>query len=100
MAKKTLVLSKLDVMSVAKIEAVLMFVVGIIYGVLASFFIPFKVEAITGSLGLAAGLGFASLIIMPILYAVVGFFSGAIGAFLYNIAADKIGGIKMEFKSK
>ncbi len=35
---------------------------------------------------------------MPVMFAIFGFIAGAIGAFLYNLAAGWFGGIKMDFE--
>jgi hypothetical protein len=43
---------------------------------------------------LAFGTGFALL--MPVLYAVMGFIFGVVGAFIYNILAKWVGGIEVE----
>lgn len=82
-------LKKLGVLSVAKIEAVIMAIFGFIFGI---------IFAITGTAFGGPAFGILSIVVFPIMYAVLGFVSGAIGAWLYNFAADKIGGIDMEFK--
>jgi hypothetical protein len=42
------------------------------------------------------GLGVASIIIVPIMMAIMGFIMGAIGAFLYNVAAKYVGGVQLD----
>jgi hypothetical protein len=42
------------------------------------------------------GIGIAMTIGMPILYAVMGFTMGVIGAWFYNVIAKWIGGIQVE----
>jgi hypothetical protein len=37
---------------------------------------------------------------MPIFYGLVGFFTGAIGALLYNLFAHLVGGIELELEQK
>ena len=44
----------------------------------------------------AMGLGFASIIAMPIIYGIMGFIGGLIGGVLYNLIDKIIGGIKIE----
>jgi hypothetical protein len=46
------------------------------------------------ALFLAMGLGFA--VFAPIFYGVMGFLTGAVGAFLYNLVASWVGGIQIE----
>jgi hypothetical protein len=42
------------------------------------------------------GLGIGFAILVPLIYAVMGFVSGAIGALIYNLVASWIGGIEVE----
>jgi|HubBroStandDraft_1064217.scaffolds.fasta_scaffold86509_3 transmembrane protein DUF3566 len=43
---------------------------------------------------MAFGTGFA--LFMPVLYAVMGFIFGVIGAFIYNVIAKWVGGVEVE----
>ena len=43
---------------------------------------------------MALGTGFA--LFMPVLYAVMGFVFGVVGAFIYNVIAKWVGGIEVE----
>ena len=45
-----------------------------------------------------AGFGLLMLIIIPIMYAGMGFIFGVIGAFIYNVVAMWIGGIEVELE--
>ena len=40
--------------------------------------------------------GVASIIVMPILFAILGFVIGVIEAFVYNIVAKKFGGVMLD----
>ena len=56
---------------------------------------------VLGSLfGDAGGVGFVggfmAIITMPIMYGIFGFIGGAIQAFIYNLAAGFIGGVRIE----
>jgi len=89
------VIKKVDVLSLAKFDATIGFVIGLIWGLALILF----GDAVASVLRLSvpgAGFGIASIIISPILYSIVGFIAGAISAFLYNIVARFIGGIKIE----
>lgn len=46
--------------------------------------------------GLVAGAGVAAVIILPIVYGVTGFAMTLIGAWLYNLMADVVGGLSVE----
>jgi len=75
----------------------------VLYGILGLIFIPFFLfmTALTSQIPaeqrtgiVAMGAGFA--ICAPILYAIMGFIIGIIGAFIYNLVAKFIGGVEVE----
>jgi hypothetical protein len=75
----------------------------LVYGALGLLFLPFfLVISLVGSqmpgpqkVGfMAMGVGFA--VLMPVLYAVMGFVLGCLGAFIYNLAAKWVGGLEFE----
>jgi hypothetical protein len=90
-------LKRIGVMSVAKLQAVIMAVAGLLMGLGVAFFgmigamIP---GADVGMMGMSLGL--VSIIAVPVGYAIIGFVSGAIGAVLYNLFAGLVGGITLE----
>jgi|SRR3989344_5094561 len=96
------VVKRIGVWSVAKLEAVLMAIMGLIFGV-----IYFVMSLIIGALGLGngdaasfgllAGLGVLGIIFLPIFYGLLGLVMGALSAWLYNVIAGWIGGIEIEF---
>ena len=47
---------------------------------------------------IANGTATAMIIVMPIFYGLIGFIFGALGAWLYNLMAKWIGGVKLEFE--
>ena len=100
-------LKKIGVLSFAKLQAVIMAIVGLIAGILYSFgglIIDVLVSigwissasASTPGLGFGTVLAFGALIGMPIIFATVGFIVGLIEAFLYNLFARWFGGIEIE----
>jgi hypothetical protein len=75
----------------------------LVYGVMGLLFCPvFLVMSLMTShlaqqqrVGMMVfGTGFA--LMMPVIYAVMGFVFGALSAFIYNVAARWIGGIEVE----
>ena len=101
-------ISKMGVLSVAKIQGVIGLVIGLIIGVIYGLIIIayslFGAGMIGGEAGYAVGgggvvLGIAMMIFFPIMYGILGFIFGAIGAFVYNIFAGMIGGIEMEVEN-
>jgi len=92
----------IGIMSAAKVSAVLSAIWGFIAAVIGIAFLA-PMAAYAGQAAgfafagpLMLGLGIASLIIVPILMAVIGFIMGAIGAFLYNVVAKYVGGVKLD----
>jgi len=85
-------LTAIGVLSLAKLLAGIMASVGLIAGVLyAGIGAIYDIRRV----GLNPGSALACLAIigMPILFAVAGFSVGALGAFLYNLVAAKVGGM-------
>lgn len=86
---------KFRVLSVAKIS-------GVIYAAMGLVFIPVAFIVIAAGLteGGAAGVGgvlggILVAVAAPILYGAMGFVLGGLGAWIYNLVADRIGGIEV-----
>ena len=88
-------LKKIGVLFLAKLQAIIMAVAGLIAGILYSFG-GFIYDVFTIGINGGTALAFLALIGMPILFAMVGFIAGAIGAVLYNLVAQWFGGIEMD----
>ena len=79
-------------------------VLGVLYGIFSLIIMPFVLLAffIGGKAGTATpaffgfGLGFA--IMLPVLYAAVGFIGGIIAAAIYNLVAKWTGGLEFEVR--
>ena len=100
-------LKRVRLFSLAKFQAVLMALVGLVAGILYSFggfIIDVLVSAgwITSSetpgLSYGTALAFLALIGMPIIFATVGFAVGLIEAFLFNLFARWFGGIELDLE--
>lgn len=99
---------RFSVLSVAKIQGLLMFVMGLIVGVIYGLiFMLFgaALSALAPSGGDQAMGGVGSIVVglmfmigFPIAYGFLGFIAGAIGALIYNAAAGIVGGIKFELE--
>lgn len=98
---------RFGVFSVAKMYGLLLFVFGLILGVIYGLiFILMGVSMAAlspGNEGTAGGIGTAAMgvgfvIGIPIFYGVFGFIGGAIGALVYNGMAGVIGGVKFELE--
>jgi len=91
-------LRSVGVLSCAKI-------MGAIYGSLGLLFLPFLL--LGGLAGLMAGKGseaisgiamLAIAVFAPVFYAALGFLMGAFSAWIYNLFARWLGGIRLELK--
>lgn len=98
-------IKRLDVFSVAKMA-------GITYGAISLLFIPFiLVFGVVGAFanargeaaGAAGGVAVVVMVIMallfPVIYGLMGFLMGALMAFVYNLVAEKFGGIQFELSA-
>ena len=81
----------------ALIEAILAFVVAIIYVATMGAFIA-KIPGVAEQAGIIAGLGIAALILFPVVTFILVFIVYAIFALLYNVLAPRVGGIKLELE--
>jgi len=77
-------------------------VLGVLYGILSLVIAPFfLLAAVFGSKSGTAfpaifGVGFA--IMLPVIYAVIGFIGGIIAAAIYNLVAKWTGGLEFEVR--
>lgn len=89
---------RLDVISVANISGILYAIMGLFGGLMLAFVSMFD-AAFAGEYDpLGFGLGFFSILILPIVYGAIGWVSGVITAALYNLLARWTGGIKVELE--
>ncbi len=94
-------MKQLNVMSVAKVGAILGLVWGLIEGIILALVIiamsPFARAVHPLLTALGAGVVFVLAIVIGL---IVGFIGGAIWAFIYNVAATHVGPIEMELEMK
>jgi len=106
MAEMTI--KRFGVWSVAKINAVLWFIFGLIVGVIYGLFFmlfgaamsslaPERDAAAMGGIS-SVVTGLIIMVAMPMFYGITGLIAGAIGALVYNLLAGVIGGIKFELE--
>jgi hypothetical protein len=87
----------IGVFSTAKLMGLCYFAFGLL--VSPFFLLMGFLQQLTGAretLGAIAGVAMA--VIIPFCYAILGFIGGAVGAFLYNLFANWVGGIQVELK--
>lgn len=89
-------LKRIDPTSLAKLQAVVGAALGLIVGALVSvgFLAGGGTMASMGVMERAFGL--AAIVAFPLVYGLVGFVAGAVGAVVYNAAAGRMGGISFE----
>ena len=100
-----MVLKRIGVLSLAKIAGILYAGAGVIVGL---FF-----AAISSMAGMAGSqmdpdmpgwigplFGVGAIVFLPILYGVIGFVSGAVGALIYNLFSGIVGGVELELENR
>ena len=99
---------RVGVFSLAKIQGLLMLVIGLIIGVIYGLIFMIFGAALTSvmpkdeSQAIGAGgsvlIGVIMMIAIPITYGLLGFIGGAIGGLIYNALAAIVGGIKIDLE--
>jgi len=73
---------------------------GLIFGAIVSLLAmagaSFANAASSGSVFGMGGVGALAIIVFPILYGVLGFVFGLLGAWLFNVVAGVVGGLEIE----
>jgi hypothetical protein len=105
MAEMTI--KRFGVISIAKMYGLLMFIFGLVFGVIYGLILIVfgaAITALTPNSDATAGgvstvvMGLAMMIGFPIFYGILGLIMGAIGALIYNAVAGIIGGVKFELE--
>jgi len=96
-------IKKIDVFSVFKITLVLGIVIGLIVGVIFIAVFGAALSSLRGIMGgrflpIGAALSVVGVIIYAIIYGIVSAIISAIAAFLYNVVAGFIGGVKIDLE--
>ncbi len=95
------VIKKTDVGSAAKVYGLTLGLIGILIGIVYALFFGWLSSFLDTESGLppfvSSGIGMmTTLLFMPILYGLIGFVFGAVGAVVYNFVAKKFGGLEVE----
>lgn len=95
-------LKRIGPVSLAKIQGVVLLVVGFLIGIPYGLFMMLFGAMFASQSAEAAGgmvvIGLGIMIGFPILYGIMGFLGGLITAAIYNLAARTIGGINLELE--
>ena len=89
-------LKKIGVLSLGKIQAIVMAIMGLIMGIMYAIG-GVALSSVFPAIG-GAGLAIASIIILPIVYGIFGFIGGVIGALVFNGAVKIIGGLELDLE--
>jgi hypothetical protein len=88
-------IKKIGVLSAGKIGLFFGIILGLFMGIVAAVVSNYSSATLTAQAGLGS-YGWLSLIIFPILYAIIYFIAAIISAALYNLFASWVGGVKIE----
>jgi hypothetical protein len=92
------IIKSVGVLSIAKIMGLIQACIGLLF---APFFL---LVGLLSSIGgqhnnpFAGAFGIVLALFMPVLYGIIGFITGAIGALLYNLFARLVGGFELEME--
>ena len=101
-------IKKLGVLSFAKMQGIMGLVIGLIIGVIYGLIIIayslLGASMLNGNSSIAIGgggvvLGIVVMIAIPITYGIIAFIGGAIGALIYNLFANMVGGVEIEVEN-
>ena len=93
----SMTLRRIGILSLGKFFCVLYGLMGLLFGALVSLGSMLGAAMnVPGPAGPMLGIGVAAVIVLPLLYGVLGFIAGIIGAALFNLVASTIGGVEIE----
>ena len=97
-----MIVKRVGVLSYAKISTIIMAIIGLVlgifYAILYAVLGPSAMQTAGAEVDPLMTIGPLVIIIMPIIYAIMGFIMGLIGAWLYNLIAKWVGGVQVEFE--
>jgi len=101
--REQMVIKRIGVLKAAIVQACVMGLFGLVFGLCFLLFgtlFGSMMGSMSNNAGAGAGLGMIGgigmVIFLPIMYGVMGFVAGAIGAAVYNLVAGWVGGIELE----
>jgi hypothetical protein len=71
---------------------------GIMYVIVSLIFVPFLLLAALFGSSKDGGISIVLVIFIPVIYGVMGFLTGVLGGFVYNMCAKIVGGIEVEIE--
>ena len=100
-------IKRMGVFSCAKIYSITLaamgLIVGIIYGLIFMVVGGAMMAGGGRDSGMAGGssivIGIVMMVAIPVMYGIIGFIAGVIGALVYNVAAGIVGGLELELEN-
>jgi hypothetical protein len=89
------ILKRVGVLSLAKIETIIAAIFGLLLGIFYGIFSSF-LNSTASTTNNSFVFGWWGVIIFPVLYGLIGFIAGAIGALLYNLISKWVGGVELD----
>ncbi len=86
-----MIIKRIEPIPVAKLAGTVYAVLGFIAGIFLSLF-----SLMGGGAAAGAIFGIGAVIFLPLLYGILGFVATLIGAWIYNAAAKRVGGIEIQ----
>ena len=95
----TQTVTRIDPVSVGKVYAVTLAAIILIFGIPIAIIVGLFSMLVSPIAGITALVGIIIFaVILAAVYAAMGFIFGALGAFIYNVAAGKVGGVKIDLE--
>jgi hypothetical protein len=95
-----MIINRIGPLSIAKLSGLLYAIFGLVFGGIFSLIAMaggFASDT-AGAAGIGAIMGVGAVIVFPIFYGLLGFVSTLVGAWLYNVAADVVGGVEVDIQ--
>ena len=100
-------IKRMGVFSCAKIYSITLAAMGLIVGVIYGLIFMVVGGAMMAGGGRDAGtagasslvIGLVMMIAIPVMYGIIGFIGGIVGALVYNVAAGIVGGLELEIEN-
>ena len=95
-----MIIRRIGPMSIARLSGMLYAVFGLVFGAIISLVAlagGFASDS-EGAAEFGGFIGVAAVVVLPICYGLLGFVATLIGAWLYNVAADAVGGVEVDIQ--
>lgn len=90
-------IKEIDIMSAGTLNGAFGVCIGVIVGVIFALFNLLAVMMGAGNAGIVMAIG--ALFVFPLIYGVLAFIGGLVGALIYNLVAGMAGGIRIKVET-